>query len=141
MMRRMAMVAFTFGAFLGALPLQAQTKPHRVLFALTSSDEIDWRLTLSNIRNLVSGVTPEPIDVEVVVYGPGITFLKKDGPDAGEIQKLESSHLHIVACGNAMRKEHLEAADLVPGTEVVPSGIVEVVRKQEQGWMYIKAGR
>ncbi len=141
MIRRLATVALTFGAFLSTLPLQAQAKAHFVLFALTSSDEVDWRLTLNNVRNLVSGMAPEPIDVEGVVYGQGITFLKKDGPDAGEIQELESSHLHFFACGNAMRKEHLEAADLVPGTEVVPSGIVEVVRKQEQGWIYIKAGR
>lgn len=89
----------------------------------------------------MSGIAPEPIDVEVVVYGPGIAFLKKDGSDAGEIQKLESAHLRFVACGNAIRKEHLELADLIPGAEVVPAGIVEVVRKQEQGSTYIKAGR
>ena len=137
----MAMAALTLGALLGTVSLQAQTKAHRVLFALTSSNEVDWRLTLNNIRNLVSGVIPEPIDVEVVVYGPGIIFLKKDGPNAGEIQRLEFSHLHFVACGNAMHKEHLGAADLVLGTEIVPSSIVEVVRKQEEGWIYVKAGR
>ena len=61
--------------------------------------------------------------------------------DAAEIHKLESSHVHFIACGNAMRKQHLEASDLVAGSEVVPAGIVEVVKKQEQGWSYIKAGR
>ena len=58
-----------------------------------------------------------------------------------EIQKLEAAHVHFVACGNAMKKQHLEAADLVAGVDVVPAGIVEVVRKQEAGWVYIKAGR
>ena len=65
-----------------------------------------------------------------VAYGPGTAFLKKDAPDAAEIQKLEAAHVHFVACGNAMKKQHLEAADLVAGVDVVPAGIVEVVRKQ-----------
>ncbi len=121
--------------------MQAQTKAHRVLFAMTSPEEADWQLTLSNIRNLIGGMAPEPVEVEVVAYGPGVAFLKKDGMDAADIQRLESPHVHFVACGNAMRKQHLEASDLVAGSEVVPAGIVEVVKKQEQGWSYIKAGR
>ncbi len=138
-------LALTLGTILGTilyvLPIQAQTKAHRVLFALTSSDEADWRLTLNNIRNLVSDMAPEQVDIEVVAYGPGIAFLKKAGPDASDIQKLESTHIHFIACGNAMRKEHLKAVDMVSGTEIVPAGIADIVRKQEQGWTYIKAGR
>jgi intracellular sulfur oxidation DsrE/DsrF family protein len=40
-----------------------------------------------------------------------------------------------------MRARHLELKDLLPGVTPVPSGIVEVVTKQEQGWVYIKGGR
>lgn len=140
MKRHTVAVALVFGAVLSVLPMKAQTKAHRVLFAMTSPEEADWQLTLNNIRNLIGGMAPEPVEVEVVAYGPGIAFLKKDGMDAADIQKLESPHVHFVACGNAMRKQHLEASDLVAGSEVVPAGIVEVVKKQEQGWSYIKAG-
>lgn len=141
MKRHTVALALVFGAVLSVLPIQAQTKAHRVLFAMTSPEEADWQLTLNNIRNLIGGMAPEPVEVEVVAYGPGIAFLKKDGVNAADIQKLESPHVHFVACGNAMRKQHLEASDLVAGSEVVPAGIVEVVKKQEQGWSYIKAGR
>ena len=141
MKRHTVAVALVFGAVLSVLPMQAQTKAHRVLFAMTSPEEADWQLTVHNIRNLIVGMAPEPVEVEVVAYGPGIAFLKKDGVDAADIQKLESPHVHFVAFGNAMRNQHLEASDLVAGSEVVPAGIVEVVKKQEQGWSYIKAGR
>lgn len=141
MKRHTAILALAIGMIFCALPSQAQSKAHRVLFALTSPDEADWQLTLNNVRNLISGFAPEAVDIELVAYGPGIAFLKKDGPDAANIQKLESAHVHFVACGNAMRKQHLEAADLVAGSEVVPAGIVEIARKQELGWIYIKAGR
>ena len=139
MKRHTVAIALAFGAVLAILPMQAQTKAHRVLFAMTSSDQGDWQLTINNIRNLITGMAPE--SVEVVAYGPGIAFLKKDSVDAAEMQKLESSHVHFIACGNAMQKQHLEASDLVAGSEVVPAGIAEVVKKQEQGWSYIKAGR
>ena len=138
MKRHTVAVALVFGAVLSVLPMQAQTKAHRVLFAMTSPEEADWQLTVHNIRNLIVGMAPEPVEVEVVAYGPGIAFLKKDGVDAADIQKLESPHVHFVACGNAMRKQHLEASDLVAGSEVVPAGIVEVVKKQEQGWSYVR---
>ncbi len=141
MKRHTVVLAVAMAAMLCVLPMRAQTKAHRVLFALTSSDEADWQLTLNNVRNLISGLSPEPIEIEIVAYGPGVAFLKKDGPDAGDIQKLESSHVRFIACGNALRKQHLEASDLVAGSEVVSAGIVEVVRKQEQGWTYIQAGR
>ena len=120
---------------------QAQSKSNRVLFAFSSSDEVDWKITLNNLRNLISGMAPETVDIEVVAFGPEISFLKKDTAEAPEIRDLESRHVHFVACGNAMQKQHLELSDLVGGTEVVPAGIVEVVRRQEQGWIYIKAGR
>lgn len=140
MKRYVSLLVLALGALLCAIPMRGQTKAHRVLFALTSPDEADWRFTLNNMRNLISGMAPEQVDIKVVAYGPGIAFLKKDGPDTSDIQKLESQHIHFMACGNAMKKEHVEAADLVPGIQIVPAGIVEVVRKQEQGWTYIKAG-
>ena len=141
MKRHIARLALILGVILSGLPMQAQTKVHRVLFAITSPDQADWQLTLNNVRNLISGLAPEAVEIEIVAYGPGIAFLKKEGADAAEIQRLEAQHVHFVACGNAMKKQHLEASDMVAGSEVVPAGIVEVVRKQEQGWTYIKAGR
>lgn len=122
-------------------PITAQTKPHHVLFALSSGDAIDWKLTLNNIRNLTNGLAPESVEVEVVAFGPGISFLKRDAAEASEIAALEVKHVRFVACETAMHKANLQLTDLDAGVETVPSGIVEVVRRQEQGWAYIKAGR
>ena len=128
-------------ALLLALPAFAQAKAHRVLFALTSSDVADWNLTIGNVHNLMAGVAPDEIQIEIVAYGPGILFLKSDSAVAADLKELQAAHVRLVACGNAMRARHLTPADIIPGAEVVPAGIVEVVRKQEEGWTYIKAGR
>jgi intracellular sulfur oxidation DsrE/DsrF family protein len=45
-----------------------------------------------------------------------------------------------VACENTMRKYKIEKADLLIEAKTVPSGVVEVILKQEQGWRYLKAG-
>ena len=73
--------------------MQEQTKAHRVLFATTSPEEADWRLTLNSIRNLIGGTAPELVEIEGLRKCPAPAFLKKDDLDAAEIQKLEASHV------------------------------------------------
>jgi uncharacterized protein len=118
-----------------------QSKTHRVVFGLTSTDESDWKLTMHNIRSLLKALAPEPVEIEVVAYGPGINFLKADTPELSDIKEFQAQHVHFMACANAMKGAHLTQADLIPGAEVVPAGIAEVVKKQEEGWTYIKAGK
>jgi intracellular sulfur oxidation DsrE/DsrF family protein len=40
-----------------------------------------------------------------------------------------------------MRARKVTKADLLDNMGTVPSGVVEVVKKQEAGWTYVKAGR
>ena len=123
--------------------MQAQTNAHRVLLAMTSPEERTGSFMLNNIRNLIAGMAPEPVEVEVVAYGPGIAFLKKNDVDAAAIQRLESPHVHFVACGNAMREQHLEASDLIAGSEVCPRRCRRDCKetgtglKLHQGWSLI----
>jgi intracellular sulfur oxidation DsrE/DsrF family protein len=109
---------------------QAPVREHKVLFAVTSADAGDWGMTMGNIRNLREGLKPDAVQVEVVAYGPGIA-----------IKALEAEGVVFLACANAMRHQNLTLADLIEGITSTPAGIVEVVRKQEQGWSYIKAGK
>lgn len=44
----------------------------------------------------------------------------------------------IVACENTMRSHHLTQADMLPDIGYVPSGVVEPVKKQQQGYAYIR---
>lgn len=141
--------AFTSTAARGQSPATAPAatakpsgaKAHRVLFALTSGEEPDWHMTLGNIGNLLKGLGPDAVDVEVVAYGPGVSMVRKGSAVDAGIQELEAKHVRFVACENSMRMQHITAADLAQGVGTVPSGIVEVVTRQEQGWTYVKAGR
>ncbi len=133
------LLAFTF--VLAASGQAAPAKTHRVLFAVTSGDVIDWQMTLGNARNLIAGLKPEPVEVEIVSYSAGIMMIKGDSAVAADIAALQAQGVKFVACQNAMRFHKLELKDLLPGVTPVPAGIVEVVTRQEQGWTYIKGGR
>ena len=114
---------------------------HRVLFALTSGEQADWVLTLGNIRNLIADLKPDTVEIELVAYGPGTAMVRRDSAVAGGIAALQSPHVRFVACENSMRVQGLTKADLAPEVGTVPAGIGEVVRREESGWSYIKAGR
>jgi intracellular sulfur oxidation DsrE/DsrF family protein len=42
------------------------------------------------------------------------------------------------ACQNTMRSLKLSPQEMLPEIGYVPSGVVEVMRKQQQGWAYIR---
>ena len=128
-------------ATLAAAQTQPPPQTHRVLFVLTSGDEADWHMTLANITNFLKAFPNQPPEVELVAYGPGTAFLRKASVIQPDLETLAAKHVHFVACENSMRLQHLTPADLAPGVTSVPSGVVEVVTRQEQGWPYIKAGR
>ncbi len=140
MKRRSVLAVLAAVCMLFSMSASAQAKAHRVLFAVTSGDEADWKLAMGNIRNLLTGLGADT-EVEVVAFGPGLHMVVKPSAVDEDIQALEARHVRFVACENSMRGQKVTMADLVQGVGSVPSGIVEVVTKQEQGWSYVKAGR
>jgi intracellular sulfur oxidation DsrE/DsrF family protein len=134
------MLGLTLG-FTASAQTAPPAKTHRVIFGVTSGEEIDWNITLGNTRNLIAGLKPDVVQVEIVAYSQGINMIKNDSTVAADIVALQKQGVVFVACQNAMRAHKLELKDLLPGVTPVPAGIVEVVTKQEQGWTYIKGGR
>ena len=110
----------------------------KAVFQVTEADPARWALILNNVRNLQTGVAPETVDVEIVAFGPGIQMLKADSPVAARIAETLGSHVKVVACQNTMRAMKLGEADMLPDIGYVPAGVVEVMRKQQQGYAYLR---
>ena len=117
----------------------AETHKERAVFAVSDADPQKWNLTLGNISNAIDGLGADAADIELVVYGPGIAMLKKDSPVADKLAAAMKSGVHIAACQHSMRGFKLEAADLAPGVGVVPSGVVELIRRQHAGYAYVRS--
>ena len=126
----------TAPAALAAAP--AETARERAIFAVSDPDPQKWNLTLGNIGNAIDGLGASA-DIELVVYGPGIAMLKKESPVAARLAAALKSGVRIAACQNSMRGFDLQAADLAPGVTVVPSGVVELIRRQHAGYAYVRS--
>jgi len=122
-----------------AAPATAADTREHAIFAVSDDDTKKWNLTLGNIGNAIEGLGAESADIELVVYGPGIAMLKKDSPVADRIAEAQKRGVHVYACQNSMRGYHLEQADLAPGVGIVPSGVVELIRRQHAGYAYVRS--
>jgi hypothetical protein len=129
-----ALVAF-------ALPAAAQSQPatNRALFQVTDNDPARWNMILNNMTNLRDGVGSEGAEIELVAYGPGLLMLKADSPVKQRIAEALKNGVRVNACQHTMNGMKLVPADMLPDIGYVPSGVVEVMRKQQQGWAYIRS--
>jgi intracellular sulfur oxidation DsrE/DsrF family protein len=118
---------------------QAQAVKNRALFQVTDNDPGRWNMILNNITNLKEGVGSEGVEIELVAYGPGVNMLKADSPVKHRISDALKGGVKVNACQNTMNGMKLTPADMQPDIGYVPSGVVEVMRKQQQGWAYIRS--
>ncbi|MCE9657096.1 MAG: DsrE family protein [Burkholderiales bacterium] len=118
---------------------QAAPAKNRALFQVTDNDPARWTMILNNMQNLREGVGGEPVEIELVAYGPGINMLKSDSSVKQRIAEALKSGVKVNACQNTMNGMKLTPADMLPEIGYVPSGVVEVMRKQQQGWAYIRS--
>jgi intracellular sulfur oxidation DsrE/DsrF family protein len=107
---------------------------------LNSADTAVWSGMLGNIRNFQK-VWPGNVVIEVVVHGKALNFLVASKshlvPDVEAMTKLG---VVFNACENTMNKYGIKKEMLIPSVSSVPSGVAELVIKQEEGWSYIKTG-
>src|SRR3546814_17846262 len=70
--------------------------------------------------------------MHVVCYGQGIYLLVADTTEvAAQLAELGQANVSFVICENAIRSNKITLGDLVTGTVVVPSGLVEIILKTE----------
>ena len=114
---------------------------HRIVFRVSVGGQEQWQGVLANVENLQKEFGPRNTQVEVVCFGKGVDMLlNTDAPLAERIAKDHAAGVTFAACQNTLRARKPSPADLLPSASTVPSGIAEIVRRQEAGWAYIKGG-
>jgi uncharacterized protein len=56
------------------------------------------------------------------------------------LENLVGKGVDFVVCENTLKQRNLKKEGFLPLASFVPSAILELVIRQEQGWIYIKAG-
>lgn len=121
-----------------AAPAQSTGTHEKVIFQVSDSVPAKWNLTLNNAKNIQDAVGKDKVDIEIVAYGPGVDMLKLESEVANRIDTALSNGVKIVACENTMKNMKLTQADMLPTIGYVPGGVVELMRKQREGWSYIR---
>ena len=120
--------------------VNAQVANYKVVFDMSSRDSINQQAIVREI-GLITGANPNA-KLEVVIYGQGLDLAVKDrSSQQSAVQKLIADNkASFKVCAMTMARNNIDKSQLVPGVEVVPDGIYEIISKQQQGWGYIKVG-
>ena len=113
-------------------------KRHKVVVQVSDSDPALWNLALNNVKNLQDDVGAANVDIEIVAFGPGIGMLKLGSPSSARLADALKANVKVLACENTMRGQKLTKADMLPAIGYVASGVSEIMRKQGEGWAYLR---
>ncbi len=117
---------------------QAQNPVHKVVIQLNTSDTLVWHGALKNISNLQTALGSST-QIELVAHGAGISILVDNKTtQKAKIAELAALGVLFKACENTIRERKIDRATILPQAGTVPSGVAEVVLKQEAGWAYLK---
>lgn len=140
--------AFLLVGLSGLLPVRAEgaKHTHRIAIQVNGDDPASMNRTLNNMENLYAhyAAAGEPVEIRVIAFGPGLQLLRDDlSPVKDRLVRLKSAHpgLTYAACANTKRsleKTEGKPVPIVSSAELVPSGVVEIVRLQEKGWTYLR---
>jgi hypothetical protein len=125
--------------------LAVDGKTHHVAIQVDQNDPQVMNMVLNNATNVMEyyRAKNEDVDVEIVVYGPGLHMLRTDSsPVQDRIKKLKDmGKIQFSACNHTkqnMEKTEGHAISIVPEATVVPSGVVRLMELQEAGWSYVR---
>jgi hypothetical protein len=77
----------------------------------------------------------------VVCHGPGLGFLlNKNSTYVNKLQGMNFKEVAFVGCEFTMKQRNIKREELVPFALTVPSGVVEILKKEQQHWLYVKLG-
>jgi len=113
---------------------------HKIVFQLTSADTTVHKMLVRQLSNVLSAAPNSK--VEVVCHGPGITMLTTLKTIVHpKITELKGKGIEFVVCENTLAERKVTKEEIVPEAAFVKAGIIEIVKKQEEGWSYIRAGQ
>jgi uncharacterized protein len=142
MVRRgfLSMAAVAALSMVAPMAAQAQSGAvtNKAVFQVSDADPQKWNLTLNNARNVQDDLGSDAVQLEIVVYGPGIGMLKGDSAVGKRVAEALKSGVKVVACENTMKAQKLARADMLPDIGYVPAGVVELMQRQREGYAYIR---
>jgi intracellular sulfur oxidation DsrE/DsrF family protein len=123
-----------------------QASADRVLVHIASSDAGHVGPALDGIEGLLrdARAAGRPVAVEVIANIGGIDLLRVGAsPYPARVAALQAAYpeLSFIACGQTLERlrERGATVQLLPGVRRASSALDQVVRRLQEGWVYVKA--
>lgn len=116
----------------------AQTADYKVIFDITSGDTTAHKTVIRQVRGISQSRTDAQL--EVAIYGGALDMVTKGKSTIADaiLELSNSKKASFKVCAATMKRMNLDKSQLIPGVEIVPDAIYEIVSKQHEGWGYIK---
>jgi uncharacterized protein len=107
-------------------------------------DDKVYRAALTNVQNHINAVGKDRITVKVLLHGDGVNLLRdalENQALQSDVTSLKTQNVQFLVCNNTLTGRHIDyEKDLfeVFEDDIVPSGVAELSRLQQQGYTYIK---
>ena len=115
----------------------AQQK-QRVVFQVSDNDPAKWRLALNNAQNVQADLGKNNVEIEIVAYGPGLGMLKAESKVADRLAQALDNNVGLLACENTMTNTKVSRDDMYGGIAYVKAGVTHIMKRQQEGWAYIR---
>lgn len=110
----------------------------KVVIQVSDDSTKTWNQALNVVRNIQKAYGKDNVDIQVVAFGHGIGMLKMDSVVGNRIEDTLKAGVHVNACMNTMRGQKLSKEDMLPTIGYVPAGVIEIVKKQREGWAVLR---
>ncbi|MBP2146304.1 intracellular sulfur oxidation DsrE/DsrF family protein [Methanofollis sp. W23] len=110
-------------------------KKWQAVFHLTEAGK--GERTVQNVTHLIEEWGDE-VAVEVVANGDGIKSLLMTGPYGDQVRDLAGAGVRFAVCARSARALGFTREDFPRVVAFVPSGVGEIVRREAEGYAYIR---
>ena len=130
----------------GQAPAVAEDRETRIVFHLTNPDQTVAGELLDEVEGMLDAYRADGrrLRVEVVSHSEGLDLLRERlSAHKTRIRDLAEryTNLTFVACQNSIDRLRIESGievKLLPDAELIDSGVSHVVKRQKEGWSYIR---
>ncbi len=145
-MKYLAVIAVVFAAM---APLDVAAEGYgkqKVVYHINYDGETgtSYKSALGNIQNHINAVGAENLDLKVVLHGDGLGLLMSalnDDTLQTRIGGLKSQNVQFNVCNNTLVGREISWENDLYDTwkeDIVPSGVAELAKLQQEGYVYIK---
>lgn len=142
MLKRSALIGLLSATLLGAgcaqPALATATKRQKLVLQMSEADPAKWNMALNNAKNVQDELGASNVDIEIVAFGPGINMIKLDSVANSRVSEAIKSGISVVACENTLRTLKVNRSEIIAGVSFVPAGVVQIMRRQAEGWSYVR---